>query len=141
MFLSVLPFRCNLYHQQIVMASAPPGADGTLSPSLVTLPKDLLLSLLDFISRPMDHKALCHVCKALREVAIPRLYHAVQLDRQTYGYPWEEERGFFRANHPGHQYVRDLEMGRGCDPEKCGPEQRFIKLALLRLPRNCLKFL
>ncbi|KAK3705794.1 hypothetical protein LTR37_013101 [Vermiconidia calcicola] len=102
-----------------------------------TLPKELYMALVDFIPRPSDLQALCLTNKALREVAMPRLYKAVELVDGGPEHPLEGGVGFFRPNHPGHPYVRRLTIDSSQD--KCESLQYFVRLALQLLPRDSLE--
>ncbi|KAK3680932.1 hypothetical protein LTR37_021033 [Vermiconidia calcicola] len=102
-----------------------------------TLPKELHMALVDFIPRPSDLQALCLTNKALREVAMPRLYKAVELADGGREHPLEGGVEFFRPDHPGHPYVRRLTIDSS--QEKCESLQHFVRLALQLLPRNSLE--
>lgn len=106
-------------------------------PTLNTLPPELLLTLVAYIPRPQDQKALCLTSKVVQQAATPALYETVAIGPKTIGYPDLNGRGLFRADNHGLAYVRRLEV-EAESAETSSKDCHLFKLALQLLPRNAL---
>ncbi|KAF2743905.1 hypothetical protein M011DRAFT_430373, partial [Sporormia fimetaria CBS 119925] len=91
------------------------------------------------VTRPSDLRNLCLVCKGLRLIAVPQLYHTVHLQLGTYSDI--SVAGSMNPRNIGLQHVRNLHiyLKDGCC-NQVAHAQLVIRVILEILPEDCLEW-
>ncbi|PPJ57063.1 hypothetical protein CBER1_00534 [Cercospora berteroae] len=104
---------------------------------LDSLPPELQDTIISFVPRPSDLKALCLSCKQLHDIATPHLYRLVIIDISAAA----PNVGFFTMGNPGHAHIKSLRFTHMQDVDQAEQHvdaNKIMRLALYCLPKDSL---
>lgn len=104
--------------------------------TLLDLPAEIQLGILDFIRAPTDLKSLCLTCRALHAEATIRLYRKISLPMELLN---EDLMKSLNAQNRGLAHVKALEINEGGhDHYSHTTHERHLGQILRTLPRDSL---